>query len=337
MTVASRKRVAYLFLGIAMAISVIIAFPIEQVTHKGYPPRAYWPHSCNDAQIALNIGNVVQALLTSLFVFLLPGSGSILQNKSKAATSVRAIPEASVSGASAVAEFDSLQRNIWQRSARFIGAGCFCAATVSVVWWYLLRAYGPVREACPALYDWSLPVHRYQPDVVLDFYHYYIYLSLFAAFWTGITAGALRTQSARASEDACSSTFQHFEIFYWACFLGWGLQYRLSQWFASPETNQDWVSLSCLDFIFVIVSSICVLPFIRPMWKKRTPNWWMAVVGTFGRSLLIYLLTLLSFLWLVVYAFLPLIPPLVTWNAFGLTWVVVIGTWRWRVFQEEEA
>jgi hypothetical protein len=330
-TVASRNRGAYFFLGMAMAISVVIAFPIEQVTHEGFAPGA-----CSGAAIGLNIGNIVQAVLTPLLIFMLPGPGSLRKKKSKAATPVRATPETPASGASAAGKFDLRQANIWLRSARFIGAGCLCAAAVSLAWWYLLRAYGPVREACPALYDGSLATTRYHPDV-LDFYHYYINLSLFGAFWTGITAGALRTQSARASEGVLGAESEHFEIFYWTCFLGWAVQYRLSQWFATPKTNQDWVSLSGLGFIFVIVSSLCVLPFIRPMWNKRPRNWWMAVVATFGRSLLIYLLTLLCFLWLVVYAVLPLVPPIVTWNAFGFAWAVVIGTRRWRVLQEQEA
>jgi hypothetical protein len=331
-TVASRNRRAYLFLGMAMAISVVIAFPIEQVTREGYAPGA-----CSDAAIGLNIGNIVQALLTPLLIFMWPGPGSIQQKKSKAATPLRATPQTSASSASDLGKFDPRQPNIWRRSAGFMGSGCLCAAAVSLAWWYLLRAYGPVRQSCPALYDLSLPAHRYKPDYVLDFYHYYIYLSLFAAFWTGITAGALRTQSARTSESARGDASQHFETFYWTCFLGWAVQYRLSQWFATPKTNQDWVSLSCLGFTFVIVSSLCVLPFIRPMWNKRPRNWWMAVVAAFGRSLLIYLLTLLCFLWLVVYALLPLVPPLVTWNVFGFTWAVVIGTRRWRVLQERQA
>jgi hypothetical protein len=330
-TVASRNRGAYFFLGMAMAISVVIAFPIEQVAHEGFAPGA-----CSDAAIDLNIGNILQALLTPLLIFMLPGPGSLQQKKSKDVTPARPMPETSSPGTSAAGKFDLRQANIWRRSAGFVGSGCLCAAAISIVWWYLLRAYGPVRETCPALYDGSLATTRYHPDA-LDFYRYYIYLSLFAAFWTGITAGALRTQSARASEGARGAASQYFESFYWMCFLGWAVQYRLSQWFATPKTNQDWVSLSGLGFIFAIVSSLCVLPFIRPMWNKRPRNWWMAVVTTFGRSLLIYLLTLLCFLWLVVYAVLPLVPALVTWNVFGFAWAAVIGTRRWRLLQEQAA
>ena len=335
MAMAPLKRRAWLFVGTAILISLVLAIPIEQLNHEGYPPHAYWPHSCSDAQIGLNIGNVVQALLTPLFVFVLPGVGSILRTRSQTVASFFALPEAPVSVDYGEAKGTSIHPRIWLRSVKFVVAGWLFAVAVSLAWWFLVRATSSIEENCPALYNWDLPVHRYKPDVVLDFFHYYIYVSLFAAFWIGIATGALRAQCARASEDSVTSG--QFESFYWACFLGWAVQYRVSQWFATPNRNQDWVAFSCLDFIFSIVSSFCVLPFIRRMWNKQIRSWWMAFVDALGKSFLIYGLTFLCFIWLVVYAFLPIVPAFVTWDAFGLLWAVVIGAWRCRALKEKQA
>jgi len=75
------NRNALRFLGIALAVSLVIALPVEQLIHR-FLPRAgtYWElHSCNTARLALDLGNILQALLTPILVFLLPGPGSILQ------------------------------------------------------------------------------------------------------------------------------------------------------------------------------------------------------------------------------------------------------------------
>lgn len=70
------------FFGIALVTSVVIAFPMEQVAHNFFSPGTYWLlHSCNVARIGLDLGNIIQAILTTLLAFLLPGPGSILRRK----------------------------------------------------------------------------------------------------------------------------------------------------------------------------------------------------------------------------------------------------------------
>jgi hypothetical protein len=51
-------------------------------------------------------------------------------------------------------------------------------------------------------------------------------------------------------------------------------------------------------------------------------------------SLLVYLLTLLTFFRLVMYAVLPLIPAITSWYVFALGWALFVGTWRWRSLQK---
>src|SRR5579872_6332549 len=171
MAMAPLKRRAWLFVGTAILISLVLAIPIEQLNHEGYPPHAYWPHSCSDAQIGLNIGNVVQALLTPLFVFVLPGVGSILRTRSQTVASFFALPGAPVSVDYGEAKGTSIHPRIWLRSVKFVVAGWLFAVAVSLAWWFLVRATSSIEENCPALYNWDLPVHRYKPDVVLDFFH----------------------------------------------------------------------------------------------------------------------------------------------------------------------
>jgi len=77
-TIASPNRQALRFLGIAIAVSVVLAFPIEQVTHSTQAPGFYWfQNSCGSVESLLNLSMVVQAILTPVLVFLLPGPGSI--------------------------------------------------------------------------------------------------------------------------------------------------------------------------------------------------------------------------------------------------------------------
>jgi len=87
-TLDSPKRSALRFLGIAIAVSVALAFPLDQVLTyivirwRGDP-------SCGSALALLDLGIVLQAILTPLFVFLLPGAGSILGSKLSRPASVR--------------------------------------------------------------------------------------------------------------------------------------------------------------------------------------------------------------------------------------------------------
>ena len=403
------NRTSFFFL--AVAFSVFMAFPVEQITHKGYPPGDYWPDSCSDAMIGLNLGNIAQAILAPLFVFLLPGPGSVFQRRTRpsrrlsqipgcegdaarnrirrsffgvgrsslaiavvllivgvflslrsgwALKTIHYFPDSSataitllrlaalceaifevVIGLAAIgAALTIFRERISSQAIYFVPAGWLAAATVAVTWWHALGAYPGVRQGCPALYDWSLPVHSRQPDNVSDFFHYFVYLSLFGGFWAGISAGALRLQAARAgSADSSSMGPLDYSAFAWACFLGWALQYRLSQWFTALayRTSQEWPFWSATNFLFVIASSLWVLAFVRRLWTKQARNWRLAVWQPFWISFVIYLLTVLTFLWLVLYAVMPLVPPIMTLNAFGLAWALLIGTWRWRMPRKEAA
>jgi hypothetical protein len=85
------KRQALQLLGIAMAVSVVLAFPMEQVTHSKFAPGSYWlQNSCDSTIFLLNSGLMLQAILAPLLVFLLPGPGCIFQRK------VRVRPPSSV-------------------------------------------------------------------------------------------------------------------------------------------------------------------------------------------------------------------------------------------------
>ncbi len=402
----SLNRTGFFFLAVALAFSVILALPVEQITHDGYPPAEYWPHSCSDAMIGLNLANIAQALLTPFFVFLLPGPGSLFQRKVRPSIrfSAKQVParrlgplaEAKRSGFSlgalatpamavvflvvgalfflrsgwalktvnyfpghstvtvsllrsvafleaifeAILGFAAIgvalsifRDRISIQVAHFVVAGWLAATAFAVMAWYALADYPGMREGCPALYDWTLPVHSRQPDYVSDFFHYFVCLSLFAGFWTGIGAGALRAQSARASGKGSSKGPMDLPAFGWACFLGWAVQYRISQWFAALQyrTSQEWVFWSAMNFVFVIASSLWVLAFVRRMWNKQARSWRLAVWQPFWISLVIYLLTVLTFIGLVIYAVMPLVPPIMTFNVFGSAWALTIGTWRWRI------
>ena len=117
----------------------------------------------------LVLGSIVQAILTPLLVFLLPGPGSILQKK--AATKPPLQP--------------------WQ-PALFISAALSCAAAIPVACWYALRQYAALHNTCGLLFDLGRPIDVFHVDYFSDFSHYFIYSSVFSAFWVGITAGGLR-------------------------------------------------------------------------------------------------------------------------------------------------
>jgi hypothetical protein len=89
-------------------------------------------------------------------------------------------------------------------------------------------------------------------DFVADCSRYFLSVSIFAAFWVGITAGGLRLQSARAATgDSSGNELRQFQNFFWVYLLGWAVQYRLSQWFALVllRTKQEWPSSpACILF-----------------------------------------------------------------------------------------
>jgi len=334
LTVESPNRKAYLLLACALATSIVLAFPMEQVRHEGYLPGSSWSnHSCEDLANDLNLGSILQAILTPLFVFLLPGPGSIFQKKGAFSSSRSPIVQGTAS-----ASMPATSRHMSGGAASFIVVGWLCAAVVPVAWWYALRKYAGLHGECAALYDSSLPVHLFQPDYVADFFHYFIYVSVFSAFWVGITAGGLRLQSARVASGHIASNQLRFQGFHWACFLGWAVQYRISQWWAlrGGSQNQEWVKFAALNFCFVAVSSLWVLAFTHSLWDKKPRTRIQAFLPPLWRSVLVYLLTAFTFFWLFAYAVLPLVPAITTWYAFGVAWALFVGTWQWRTLHAEK-
>jgi len=395
------------FLGLALSISVILAFPIEQVEHDFALPGLSWsPHSCADLTNDLNLGSILQAILVPIFLFLLPGPGSLFHRKTSSPSRHSSLVGATAAGGKALtrnsmgerhssvalpvgllvlslviflvsglllrswivnnpgarvsspvayvaatgflalrfvlglfgfgASIYLLRGQISWEPASFIAAGGSFSAVVPVAWWYWLREYAGLHNLCPDLLDLSrsLPFHV---DYLSDCAHYFVYVSLFSAVWVGITAGAIRSQSARAAEGGSrGNESYHFQNFYWACFLGWAVQYRVSQWFAlSNPHGQEWSLFATLNFLVVTVSSLWVLAFSQSLWKKKPQSWLRAIFQAYWRTFAILLLILLSFFWLFIYAIVPLVPPLVTWNLFGLAWALTVGTWRWRALQKE--
>ena len=83
------------------------------------------------------------------------------------------------------------------------------------------------------IFDLSRKSVPYSIDYFADCSRYFIYLSVFSGLWSGIAAGVLRMQSARAAvADTSSAEPRQFETFFWVCFLGWAVQYRISEQFA---------------------------------------------------------------------------------------------------------
>ena len=407
-TTESPKRRAYLLLACALAISFVLALPMERIFHDFSAPGSYWVnHSCEGVTIDLSLGNIIQALLTPIFIFLLPGRGSIFQRKT-ASLSRRAARAGAVAGESRARYQNSERRSIvaaamvllvlcvamflgsgwvlthWidghpsaqplqttsnfanatvlallfvrlafsllgicaaiyllrmhisSAPALFIAAGWSCAAVIAVAWWYGLRDYAGLHGVCPDLFDLSRSTDSHV-DYLSDCSHYFIYLSVFSAFWAGITAGGLRLQSARAEEgDSAGNDLRQFQGFYWACFLGWAVQYRVSQWFALANAHhQEWPLLALLDFLFLTASSLWALVFTYSLWKKKPRTRLHAVMQAFWRTFVILLLTILTFFWLTWLAGAAL-KPLATLNAFGFAWALAVGTWRWRALQKQQ-
>jgi hypothetical protein len=301
---------------------------MEQLTQETPPLATDWLlPSCNRALHMLYLGNILQAILTPLFVFLLPWPGSIFPRKFLSTSPLRALP--------ATMPFGVRTEKL---PALFIGTGCLFAVAVSVAWRYGLRKYAGLHGACGELFELSRPAGPFRVDYVADCSRYFVYLSGFTALWAGITAGGLRLQSARAAGgDAADNTLHQFQSFYWACFLGWAVQYRINQWIAilAASPNQDWTMFAALNFCFVTVSSLWVLAFTRSLWNKKPRTRFQAFLQALWVSLLVYLLTVLTFFWLVIYAVLPLVPAITSWYVFGLAWALFVGTWRWRILPKQ--
>jgi hypothetical protein len=296
-----------------MAVSLAIAFPMEQVIHTA--PYLWELPSCSaEVQIALSLSSIVQAILTPLLLFLLPGPGSILGTKIGSKPAHRS-----------------------RLPALFISAGLSCASVIPLAFWYGLREYAALHDTCGLLFDLARPIDIWHVDSFSDFAHYFINLSVFSAFWVGIIAGGLRLQSSRASAGDSVNESRQFLEFHWACFLGWAVQYRLSQWFFLPfERGQtEWVDFAFWSFIALTVTSLWVLPFTRSLWDKRPRTRQEAVMQTLWKSFLIYLLSALTLIWNPWAAGGVFTPVFITLDALGFAWAVTVGTWRWRALQKE--
>jgi hypothetical protein len=308
------SRHSFRLLGVALAISLAIAFPMEQVIHTA--PYLWELPSCSaEVQIALSLSSIVQAILTPLLLFLLPGPGSILRTK--------------------IAPKPAHQP---RQPALFISAGLWCASAIPLACWYGLREYAALHNTCGLLFDLERPIDIWHVDSSSDFAHYFIYSSVLSAFWVGITAGGLRLQSARAAEgDSPGTESREFHDFHWACFLGWAVQYRLSQWCFLPfERGQtEWVNFAFWSFIALTVTSLWVLAFTRSLWDKRPRTRQEAVMQALWRSFLIYPLSALTLIWNPWAAGGVLTPVFITLDALGFAWAVTVGTWRWRALQKE--
>ena len=231
-----------------------------------------------------------------------------------------------------------LRAHVSSQPALYFAAGWLCAAAIPVAWWYGLRDYASHRAACQALFDSSLPVHSFQPDFLSDCSHYFKYLSGFSAVWLGVVAGGLRLQSGRATErNSSANEMRPFQTFFWIYLLGWGVQYRLGQWLAvlMVRANQEWVTYSFLEFVYLTASSLWSLALIRTFWNLRLRTLWQNVAVAFAATFLICLLTALTFFWLLMWAGVALVP-LFMLNLSGMAWALTVGTRRWDALQQEK-
>lgn len=286
---------------------------MEQVVHTNY---LLGFGSCSAVvPIALSLESIVQAILTPLLVFLLLGPGSIRTNKGIGQPLLRR----------------------WH-PALFISTSLLCAAAIPVACWYGLREYAALHNTCGELFNLGRAVDVFHVGFLSNFAHYFIYSSVFSAFWVGVTAGGLRLQSARAENDSAGNELRQFQRFRWVCFLGWAVQYRLTQWCFAPlgRGQTEWVNFALWDFTSLTVSSLWALAFMDSLWNKRPRTRREAVMQAFWKSLLIHLLTALTFIWSPIIAGGVLNLPLATLNLFGLAWAFAVGTWRWRALQKEQ-
>jgi len=83
-----------------MAVSVVLAFPGESAQHDFvFGTGPYWnEHSCAYTVTLLNRGLIAQAILAPLFLFLLPGAGSLIGSKVSRLAPVRPWKAASPTG-----------------------------------------------------------------------------------------------------------------------------------------------------------------------------------------------------------------------------------------------
>jgi hypothetical protein len=79
-------------------------------------------------------------------------------------------------------------------------------------------------------------------------------------------------------------------------------------------------------FCFSNRSSLWALVFIRLLWSQRPWTRRAAVTVLFCGTFLIYMLTALTFLWLMTLAG-GVLEPIAALNIFGLGWALIVGTW----------
>lgn len=305
----SLDRNAIRFLGLAVAISAVIALPIEQVIRD----RAYWPESCASGEMLLNLGSFTPAVLTPFVFFLLPGPGGIFR---------RGLGPPSLSG------------------PLLLITACLCGAGIPLAWWYGLHQYAGTHGVCPGLFDLSPSSDPYHRDYVKDCTYYFTYLSVFAALWAGIAAGGLRLLSARISpRTGLQAKSAEFQTFCWVCLLGWAVQYRLSEWFGLLWTRQEqeWSFLALLNFAFLTISSLWSLTVARSLWNRKPRTMRHAILRAYWRTFLIYLLTSLLLIWSPLIAAAPFSYPILSLNLFGLAWALFVGTGQWHSLKKEYA
>ncbi len=386
---------------------------MEQALHSFYGAGAYWElHSCNLARIALDFANILQAILTPILIFLLPGPGSILRAKSAPSSVHRpsprlptsaiaqahpAAPETLSARTSCIARVFSifllivslwvflsgyvsvkywfidhpemqprpkpaalpmaivyivsgllgmgwgvrlLRVRVAWRSLRFMAAGWLVAGAVAIAWWYGLGGYAKLHGLCTDLFDLGRAVSPDNVDMLSDCAHYYIFMSVFAALWTGIAAGALRLQSARAADGSLTDPLGRYQSFYWAGLLAWVVQYRVSGYLAlfpmipfRRAAGQQWAGGSLLQFFFVTASSLWAILLIRRLWKLKTRDRQIVLWTAFAGSLIVYLLTACVSVW-AWYMAAGAFTPLVTLNICGLAWALYLSKWYGRAQQQ---
>lgn len=402
LTIVPPNRSAYRYLGMAMAVSFVLAMPLEPFRNSLYGGTDWILNSCGVVLSFLNLAFLLQAILTPLLLFLLPGPGSILPGKtpsfslrlSQAPTPVeqsaegrhaarraglpvsiiaaivlvictlllldtcwlawvsfvragsnfhpplspvQAIARIAIYLLGIAAAFYGLRVRIPLKSVSLLLLGCVCAAAIPLLWWPVMRWYAARSGWCPVLFDLSRPVDPFRIDYVSDCQHYFKWFGIFTTLWVGVIAGALRLQSARAADVAASSSeLRSFRGFYWACFLSWAVVYRISTYsLLLGGHSQEWESFSVLGFFTLTISALWSLAFIRSLWKRRPRTWRGAVGAPFIAAFLIYMLTALTFFWMPTYAGALFIIPIFTLNLYGLLWALFVGTWHWRIRQQE--
>jgi hypothetical protein len=304
-----------------MAVSFVLAMPVEPFQNTIYGGDSWAANSCGVVYAFLSLSFTLQAVVTPLVLFLLPGPGSILRQKISLPSPLQGTVRAT------------------QKSAALFVIGIACAGAIPLVWWRVSLVCATSRGLCPEIFNLSRQVDYFQIDYVHDCQVYYIWFSIVATLWVGVTAGALRLQSARAAAAGSSSEeSRSFQSFYWACVLSWAVMNRglivLPSLFLHGRA-QNWLGSSILFSAAMAVSWLWTLAFLRSIWQARPKSWRGAVLWPYGASFAVALLTALTFFWAPYFGGSLLAIPFITLNAFGFIWALFVGSWRWRAMKQE--